>query len=86
MFSEARTESQKVTLDGNHVLYTTLKDNKAAGAAIFLNARHVHRSAKFDCVGDRVAYVDFNRGRRKFRAIAVQIQSSLESLSLRVRL
>ena len=73
LLSEVRTPTQKSTLDGGHVLYTSLRTNMFSGTGILLHAKHVRNSNVLHDISDRVLGLDFIVNKIKVRAIAVYL-------------
>jgi exonuclease III len=73
LLSEVRTPSQKSTLDGGHVLYTSLRNNMFSGTGILLHAKHVRKRNILHDLSDRVLGLDFSVNKIKVRTIAVYL-------------
>lgn len=73
LLSEVRTPTQKSTLDGGHVLYTSLRANMFSGTGILLHAKHVRNRNVVHNISDRVLGLDFIVNNIKVRAVAVYI-------------
>ena len=73
LLSEVRTPSHKSTLDGGHLLYTSLRANMFFGNGILLHAKHVRSSNVLHDISDRVLGLDFIVNRIKVRAVAVYL-------------
>ena len=73
LLSETRAPSETYILDGGHVLYTALDDNKFGGVAILLHAKHVRKSNKIHEVSGRILALDFMVNKIKVRAVAVYL-------------
>ena len=73
LLSETRAPSATMVLDGGHVLYTELDDNKFVGVGILLHAKHARKTNKMHAVGGRVMALDFVVNKIKIRAVAVYV-------------
>ena len=73
LLSEVRTPTQKSTLDGGHLLYTSLRANIFSGTGILLHAKHVRTSNVVHDISDRVLGLDFIVNNIKVRAVAVYL-------------
>ena len=73
LLSETRAPSQTLVLDGGHLLYTELVDNKFAGVGILLHSRHVRKTNKIHAVGGRIMALDFMVNKIKIRVVAVYL-------------
>ena len=73
LLSEVRTPTQKSTLDGGHVLYTSLQTNMSSGTGRLLHAKHVRSSNVVHEISDRVLGLDFTVNKIKIRAVVVYV-------------
>ena len=73
LLSEVRTPSQKSTLDGGHLLYTSLRTNSFSGTGILLHAKHVRSGNVLHDISDRVLALDFRVNSIRIRAVAVYV-------------
>ena len=73
LLSETRALSQSLVLDGGHLLYTELDENKFAGVGILLHSKHVRKSNKMHAIGGRIMALDFMVNKMKVRVVAVYL-------------
>ena len=73
LLSETRTPTSKSMLDGGHMLYTSLRDNRYSGTGILLHAKHVRKHNVFRNVSDRVLALEFIVNRIRMTAVAVYV-------------
>ena len=85
LFSETRSARGRCVLDGGHVLYTSEIATQAAGVAILLHRKHVHRVGQVTSLNERLMFLDLHYGRRCVRFISLYMPHagySLEDLRI----
>ena len=85
LFSETRSAHGRCVLDGGHVLYTSEIATQAAGVAILLHRKHVHRVGQVTSLNERLMFLDLHYGRRCVRFISLYMPHagySLEDLRI----
>ena len=70
-FSETRSARGRCRLDGGHVFYTLEIATQAAGVAILLHSKHVHRVGQVTSLNERPMFLDLHYGRRCVRFISL---------------
>ena len=71
LFSETRAISGTQVLVGGHVLYSNIDvNNKYAGVAILLHAKHVKKNIRVHRISGRVIGIDYKMHGRNYCAIA----------------
>ena len=71
LFSEAHAVTGKSTLNGGHVLYTSIDTNRHAGVGILLHSKHVKSNNKPHMISGRIMALDLTVNEIKIRAVAV---------------
>ena len=76
LFSETRAVTNKIILDGGHVLYTNFTDNDSVGVGILLYAKHVKGNNSIHNVSGRVIALDFMLHGKRLRCISIYVPHS----------
>ena len=71
LFSEAHAVTGKTTLNGGHVLYTSIDTNRHAGVGILLHNKHVKSNNKTHMISVRIMAFDLTINKIEIRAVAV---------------
>ena len=71
LFSQTRSARERCVLEGGHVLYTSETVTQAAGVAILLHKKHVHRVGQVTSLNERLMFLDLHCGRRCVRFISL---------------
>ena len=80
LFSETRSARGRCVLDGGHVLLTSEIATQAAGVAILLHRKHVHRVGQVTSFNERLMFLDLHYGRRCVRFISLYMPHAGYSL------